>query len=87
MAIVVRSNERRSESQAYFALQPGQACFYCGGEIADIAVMWSSGEGSLWLHKDCCQALWLRLSRDCWEIECKMSTLVSQATRRDNGGP
>ena len=67
MAIVVRAEYEEIPG----ALQPGQKCFLCWDEITVIAVMWMGHESDLWLHPKCCQSLMLRLSRDCWEIECK----------------
>ena len=67
MAIAVRSEN----DKAPWILKPGQGCFYCDAEIKVVAVMWASSGQDLWLHPKCCQSLMLRLSRDCWEIECR----------------
>jgi len=66
MAIAVRSEIWGPQN-----LQPGQQCFYCHAEIKVVAVMWAGSDADLWLHPKCCQSLMLRMSRDCWEIECK----------------
>lgn len=81
MSIQVRNDSIDGNAATLFVLQPGQKCFYCYQEITDIAVMWS-GEFDLWLHPACCQRLMLRLSRDCWEIECKQGG-IEYANRKD----
>jgi hypothetical protein len=69
MAIAVRAENEGASW--HWNLQPGQLCFYCYAEIKVVAVMWRAADWDLWLHPKCCQRLMLRLSRDCWEIECK----------------
>ena len=70
MAIAVRSENEGAPGNPIY-LQPGQKCFYCYTEIKVVAVMWIAADWDLWLHPKCCQRLMLRLSRDCWEVECK----------------
>jgi hypothetical protein len=68
--VIIQVRTDSMDGEAPWALQPGQECFYCMQEINLVGVFWLA-QFDLWLHKQCCQRLMLRLSRDCWEIECK----------------
>lgn len=50
----------------------GETCFYCHNELEDPAIAWwGAGDITIFLHPQCVADLWLRLSRDLHELECR----------------
>jgi hypothetical protein len=67
MSVVDLANTSRDNADdIHHSVPPGRdhKCFYCGGLITHVAVLWDGAAGEILLHAGCAKGLALMLAKD-----------------------